>query len=99
MGFCWRFLVPVGLLFVVVAAVERTLLIEENWNANVALPIYAVVNIALTVAVVGFYAVRSGSAAQRLPSTTIMARGRLGGLRAAREVAQRAAAPAAGSGD
>jgi NADH-quinone oxidoreductase subunit H len=99
MGFCWRFLVPAGLLFVVVAAVERTLLIEEQWNTNIAYPVYAVINIGLTVAVLGFYALRSGSAAQRLPSAPIMARGRLGGLRAARELAQGAAAPTAGSGD
>ena len=65
MGFCWRFLVPAGLLFVVVAAVERTLLIEENWNTNIAYPVYALINIGLTVTVVGFYALRSGSAVQR----------------------------------
>ena len=88
MSFCWKFLVPVGLLFVAVAAVERTLLIEEVWDATAALPVYAVVNIALTAATVAVYARFSGTPAQRLPSSPIMAQGRLGGLRAARELAQ-----------
>lgn len=94
MGFCWKFLVPVGLLFLVVAAVERTLLIQSDWNPSVALPLFAVVNFAITGAIVAVYALRSGTPAQRLPSKPVMARGRLGGLRAARELAE-----ATGGGD
>ncbi len=90
MGFCWKFLVPAGLVFVAVAAVERTLLLEEGWDTTVALPAFAAINIALTAGLVALYAVRSGTPAQRLPSKPIMARGRLGGLRAARELAEAA---------
>ena len=94
MGFCWKFLVPAGLAFLVAAAVERTLLLEEGWDPAVALPLYGVVNVGLTAVAVLLFARRSGTPAQRLPSRSIMARGRIGGLRAARELAE-----AAGSGD
>jgi len=93
MSFCWKFLVPVGLLFVVVAATERTLFIEEGWDSRVALPIYGLINWTIAVAAVVLYARFAGSAAQHLPSAPVMAQGRLGGLRAARELAE------AGSGD
>ena len=94
MGFCWKFLVPAGLAFLVAATVERTLLLEEGWDPAVALPLYGVVNVGLTAVAVLLFARRSGTPAQRLPSRSIMARGRIGGLRAARELAE-----AAGSGD
>ena len=93
MAFCWKFLVPVGLVVLAVAATERTLLIEENWNRNIALPVFGVINWALAALAIVVYARTAASGAQRLPATPVMARGRLGGLRAARELAQ------AGSGD
>ena len=86
MSFCWKFLVPVGLVFVVAAAVERTLLLEHNWDATIALPIIAVVNLALTVGAVVLWARSSGTAETRLPSRAVMARGRFGGLRAAHAI-------------
>ena len=93
MSFCWKFLVPVGLVLIAVAATQRTLLIAEGWDATVALPIFGLINWLLAGLTIFLYARRAGSPAQRLPSRPIMARGRLGGLRAARELAQ------AGSGD
>ena len=94
MSFCWKFLVPAGLLFIVVAAVERTVLLETDWDRTVALPVMAVINAAITLAVVVLYARTAGAPLARLPHAPIMARGRVGGLRAARELAE-----AAGGGD
>ena len=94
MSFCWKFLVPAGLLFIVVAAVERTVLLETDWDRTVALPVMAVINAAITLAVVVLYARTAGGPLARLPHAPIMARGRVGGLRAARELAE-----AAGGGD
>ena len=108
MDFCWKFLVPAGLLFMVAAAVERTLLLEEGWDASVALPIFGAINIALTLMLFALRAKFGATPEQKLPSKPIMARGHLGGLRAAEAVAQSvaqsggaaASAPAsAGSGD
>ena len=93
MSFCWKFLVPVGLVFVAVAATERTLLVTEGWDPAVALPLYGLINWAITGLAVVIYARSAGSAAQRLPAKPIMARGRLGGLRAAQQLSQ------AGGGD
>ena len=87
MSFCWKFFVPVGLVFVAVAAVERTLLIDTGGEPPIVLPIYAVINWAITGAAIVIYARTAASPEQRLPSRPVMARGRLGGLRAARELA------------
>ena len=92
MGFCWRFLVPAGLVLLAAAAVERTLLLEERWDTTIALPIFAVVNGGLTLGAIGLYAWRARTPAQRVPARPRMAQGRLGGLRAARELAEAASA-------
>ena len=101
MHFCWKFLVPVGLVFLVAAAVERTLLLEQGWDASIALPVFGVINFALTAGAIAIWAKRSGTIAQKLPSSAIMARGRAGGLRAAQviHVEELGAEPAAGGGD
>ena len=39
MAFCWKLLVPAGLLFVAIAAVEHTLLSEYAWDRTIALPV------------------------------------------------------------
>ena len=93
MGFCWKALVPATLLFVVVAFVERTLLISEGWDTTVALPIMAVFNIALTLGAVMLFARVSRPAALRRPARIRMAGAEIGGLRAARQVAARTEEP------
>ena len=92
MALCWKALVPAGLVFVAVAAVERTLLIEEGWDTTVALPVMAAINIALSGAVVVLFARVARSPRLRRPARTILVRDQVGGLRAAREVAAQAAA-------
>jgi NADH-quinone oxidoreductase subunit H len=101
MHFCWKFLVPVGLVFLVAAAVERTLLLENNWDASIALPVFGIINAGLTVVAVVTWAKLSGTESQKLPSNAIMARGRVGGLRAAQaiRVDELGAEPVAGGGD
>ena len=88
MSFCWKFLVPVGLVFVVAAAVERTLLLENDWDRTIALPVMAVINVAITGALIGVYARVVGAGTHKEAAGPRMARGRIGGLRAARELVQ-----------
>ena len=93
MSFCWKALVPATLLFVVVAFVERTLLISEGWDTTVALPIMAVFNIALTLGAIMLFARVSRPAALRRPARIRMAGTESGRLRAARQVASRTEEP------
>jgi len=93
MGFCWKALVPATLLFVVVAFVQRTLLISEGWDTTIALPIMAVFNIALTLGAIMLFARVSRPAPLRRPARIRMAGAQIGGLRAAREVASRTEEP------
>ena len=93
MSFCWKALVPATLLFVVVAFVERTLLISEGWDTTIALPIMAVINIGLSLGAVMLFARVSRSESLRRPARIRMAGSDIGGLRAAREVASRREEP------
>ena len=56
MAFAWKFLLPLSLVNVFVVGLEVLLWHENGWSAGVALPAYAVVNLALTVALVYAYA-------------------------------------------
>ena len=93
MGFCWKALVPATLLFVVVAFVERTLILSEGWDTTIALPIMAVFNIALTLGAVMLFARVSRPAELRRPARIRMAGAQIGGLRAARDIASRSEEP------
>ncbi len=93
MGFCWKALVPATLLFVVVAFVERTLILSEGWDTTIALPIMAVFNIALTLGAVMLFARVSRPAELRRPARIRMAGAQIGGLRAARNIASRSEEP------
>ena len=93
MSFCWKALVPAALLFVVVAFVQRTLLISEGWDTTIALPIMAVINIALSLGAVMLFARVSRPAPLRRPARLRMAGSEIGGLRAARNVASRSEEP------
>ena len=93
MSFCWKALVPAALLFVVVAFIQRTLLISEGWDTTIALPIMAVINIALSLGAVMLFARVSRPAPLRRPARLRMAGSEIGGLRAARNVASRSEEP------
>ena len=93
MSFCWKALVPATLLFVVVAFVERTLILSEGWDTTVALPIMAVFNIALTLGAIMLFARVARPAPLRRPARIRMAGADIGGLRAARDVASRREEP------
>ncbi len=93
MAFGWKFLAPTGLAFLVVAAVERTLLIETEWDTTLALPIMAVLNLGITAGLGGLYARRMSRSDALRAEAPRMAGGRIGGLRMARELA------GAGGGD
>lgn len=93
MSFCWKALVPATLLFVVVAFVERTLILSEGWDTTIALPIMAVFNIALTLGAVMLFARVARPAPLRKPARIRLTSDGIGGLRAARELADRRDAP------
>ena len=93
MGLCWKALVPATLLFVVVAFVQRTLLISEGWDTTIALPIMAVINIGLSLGAVMLFARVARPADLRRPARIRMAGAEIGGLRAARSVAARSEEP------
>ncbi len=93
MSFCWKALVPATLLFVVVAFVERTLILSEGWDTTFALPIMAVFNIALTLGAVMLFARVARPAPLRKPARIRLTSDGIGGLRAARELADRRDAP------
>ncbi len=96
MSFCWKALVPSSLIFVAIAIVERTLLVTQGWDTTIALPIMAAINISLTLGAVVLFARVARPAHLRRPARTTLVRDRVGGLRAAREVAAGAAAASAG---
>ncbi len=93
MSLCWKALVPATLLFVVVAFVERTLLISEGWDTTIALPIMAVINIGLSLGAIMLFARVARPADLRRPARIRMAGAEIGGLRAARSVAARSEEP------
>ena len=93
MSFCWKALVPATLLFVVVAFVERTLIISEGWDTTIALPIMAVFNIALTLGVIMLFARVARPAPLRRPARVRLTSDGIGGLKAARELAERRDVP------
>ncbi len=93
MSLCWKALVPATLLFVVVAFVQRTLLISEGWDTTIALPIMAVINIGLSLGAVMLFARVARPADLRRPARIRMAGTEIGGLRAARSVAARSEEP------
>lgn len=93
MSFCWKALVPATLLFVVVAFVERTLILSEGWDTTIALPIMAVFNIALTLGAVMLFARVARPAPLRKPARIRLTSDGIGGLRAARALADRRDAP------
>lgn len=55
MGFAWKFMVPVALVNLFVAATERVLWVEYEWNDNVVY-VFALVNIVMSVGVIYLWA-------------------------------------------
>ena len=96
MGFCWKALVPATLIFVAVAAIERTLIVNYGWDTTIALPVMIVLNFALTIGLIALFARVSRAPELRRPARTTLVRDRIGGLRAAREIAAESREPAAG---
>ena len=96
MGFCWKALVPATLIFVAVAAIERTLIVNYGWDTTIALPVMIVLNFALTIGLIALFARVSRAPELRRPARTTLVRDRIGGLRAAREIASESRGPAAG---
>ena len=96
MGFCWKALVPATLIFVAVAAIERTLIVNYGWDTTIALPVMIVLNFALTIGLIALFARVSRAPELRRPARTTLVRDRIGGLRAAREIAAESRGPAAG---
>lgn len=67
MEFAWKFLVPVALLNLFVAATERALWIEYDWNDNVVY-LFAIVNLVISAAILFFWARFLGYKPERNPT-------------------------------
>jgi len=75
MGFAWKFLLPLMLLNVLLAGVEKVVWAETDAPAGVVLPAFAVLNLALTVAlVVGWGAIAGGLRPQMRPKRPLLVR-------------------------
>ncbi|HXG42232.1 MAG TPA: NADH-quinone oxidoreductase subunit NuoH [Dehalococcoidia bacterium] len=80
MGFAWKFLLPLMLLNVLLVGAERVVWAETEAPAGVVLPAFAVLNLALTVAmIVGWGALAGGLRPQMRPKRPLLVR-EVGGI-------------------
>ena len=80
MGFAWKFLLPLMLLNVLLAGLERVVWAETGAPAGVVLPAFAVLNLLLAVGlVVGWGAIAGGLRPQMRPQRPLLVR-EVGGI-------------------
>ncbi|MCS7276429.1 MAG: NADH-quinone oxidoreductase subunit NuoH [Dehalococcoidia bacterium] len=80
MGFAWKFLLPLMLLNVLLVGAEKVVWAETGAPAGVVLPAFAVLNLALTVALVlGWGALAGGLRPQMRPKRPLLVR-EVGGI-------------------
>ncbi|MQC17187.1 MAG: NADH-quinone oxidoreductase subunit NuoH [Chloroflexi bacterium] len=87
MTYAWKFLIPLGIIQVFVVAVQASVFARVEAPALITLGAFAVVNIALTVVLVRFWADKLGYApAQYATKPLLVSDGTVGGLKAAQKV-------------
>jgi len=87
MSFAWKFLIPIGILQAFIVAIESSVFARVESPALITLGAFAVVNLAVTVVIVRFWADRLGySPAQHRTVPKLIADGTLGGLKAAQKI-------------
>ena len=87
MGYAWKFLIPLGILQAFIVAIESSVFARSDAPALITLGAFAVVNLAVTVVMVRFWADRLGySPAQHRTRPKLISDGTLGGLKAAQKI-------------
>ncbi len=87
MTFAWKFLIPLGIIQVFVVAIQASVFARVEAPALITLGAFAVINVALTVVLVRFWADRLGYAPSQYPTKPLMITdGTVGGLKAAQKV-------------
>ncbi|MEX2376197.1 MAG: NADH-quinone oxidoreductase subunit NuoH [Dehalococcoidia bacterium] len=87
MGYAWKFLIPLGIIQVFVVAIQASVFTRVDAPALITLGAFAVVNVALTVVLVRFWADRLGYApSQYATKPLLVSDGTVGGLKAAQKV-------------
>jgi len=87
MGFAWKFLIPIGILQVFVVAVQASVFARSEAPALITLGAFAVVNLAITVVTVRFWADKLGYAPSQHATKPVLIKGNtVGGLKAARKI-------------
>ena len=87
MGYAWKFLIPLGIIQVFVVAIQASVFARVDAPAVITLGAFAVVNVALTVVMVRFWADRLGySPAQHATRPILVSDGTVGGLKAAQKI-------------
>ncbi|MCK9494264.1 MAG: NADH-quinone oxidoreductase subunit NuoH [Dehalococcoidia bacterium] len=87
MGFAWKFLIPLGIIQAFIVAIEASVFARSDAPALITLGAFGVVNLAITVVLVRFWADRLGySPAQHRTVPTLVSDGTLGGLKAAQKI-------------
>lgn len=85
MGYAWKFLIPIGILQVFIVAIQASVFARVGSPAVITLGAFAVVNIAITVVIVRFWADRLGYAPSQ-QATRPELTNTLGGLKAAQRL-------------
>lgn len=87
MGYAWKFLIPLGIIQAFIVAIEASVFARSDAPALITLGAFGVVNLAVTVVLVRFWADRLGySPAQHRTRPKLIADGTLGGLKAAQKI-------------
>jgi NADH-quinone oxidoreductase subunit H len=87
MGYAWKFLIPIGIIQVFIVAIEASVFARVEAPAVITLGAFAVVNLAMTVVIVRFWADRLGYAPSQYATRPVLVTdGTVGGLKAAQKV-------------
>ncbi len=85
MGYAWKFLIPLGILQAFIVAIEASVFARVDAPALITLGAFAVVNIAVTVVLIRFWADRLGYAPSQHATKPVLTDA-LGGLKAAERI-------------
>ena len=87
MGYAWKFLIPIGIIQVFIVAIEASVFARVEAPAVITLGAFAVINLAMTVVIVRFWADKLGYAPSQYATRPVLVTdGTVGGLKAAQKV-------------
>lgn len=86
MGYAWKFLIPLGIIQAFIVAIEASVFARSDAPALITLGAFAVVNLAVTVVIVRFWADRLGYSPAQHRTVPVLVSGTVGGLKAAQKI-------------